>query len=76
MVFYPNHSGHYPITSARRVKKFTNLCGATIPLNMQKKLNDLGDDDDATTAYGIEFATEQCSELLKKRRARTTFFIQ
>ncbi len=64
-VSIPIIPGIIPITSASQIKKFTNLCGATIPLNMQKKLNDLGDDDDATTAYGIEFATEQCSELLK-----------
>ncbi|MGB9601438.1 MAG: methylenetetrahydrofolate reductase [NAD(P)H] [Verrucomicrobiia bacterium] len=57
--------GIIPITSAAQIKKFTALCGATIPKTMEDKLAQLGDDDDATTEYGIDFATKQCEELLK-----------
>lgn len=64
-VSIPIIPGIIPITSASQIKKFTTLCGATIPTRMQEKLNNFGDDDEATTAYGIEFATEQCCELLK-----------
>ena len=64
-VSVPIIPGIIPITSASQIKKLTTLCGATIPTRMQEKLNHFGDDDEATTAYGIEFATEQCYELLK-----------
>lgn len=57
--------GIIPVTSASQIKKFTALCGATIPEAMRLKLDELGDDDAATTEYGIDFATKQCEELLK-----------
>jgi methylenetetrahydrofolate reductase (NADPH) len=55
-----------PILSASQIKKFTTLCGATIPAPMMSRLEQLGDDDPATTAYGIEYATRQCEELLRE----------
>lgn len=57
--------GIIPVTSASQIKKFTSLCGATIPKKMREKLDEFGENDDATTAFGIEFATQQCDELLK-----------
>ena len=58
--------GMLPILSASQIKKFTTLCGATIPQPMLDKLEQLGDDDNATMAYGIEYATRQCEELLRE----------
>jgi methylenetetrahydrofolate reductase (NADPH) len=29
-------------------------------------LESLGDDDEATTAFGIEYATKQCEELIRE----------
>jgi len=58
--------GMLPILSASQIKKFTNLCGARIPAPMMAKLEDYGDDDAGVTAYGIDYATKQCEELLRE----------
>lgn len=58
--------GILPILSASQVHKFTQLCGAAIPDRMMKGLNDLANDDEAVTAYGIDYAVEQCRELLDR----------
>jgi len=56
--------GMLPILSGSPLKKFTTLCGAKIPAPMLAKLEELGEDDAAATAYGIDYATQQCEELL------------
>ncbi|MBT5707269.1 MAG: methylenetetrahydrofolate reductase [NAD(P)H] [Verrucomicrobia bacterium] len=56
--------GILPILSGGQIKRFTELCGATIPAKMAAKLNELGDDNEAVLEYGIEYATEQCQALL------------
>lgn len=57
--------GMLPILSGSQIKKFTTLCGATIPAPMTAKLEQLGDDDAAVTAYGIDYCAKQCQELLR-----------
>ena len=57
--------GIIPILSAGQIKKFTALCGARIPKALGAKLDDLGQDDAATTQFGIEYATQQCQDLLR-----------
>lgn len=58
--------GMLPILSASQIKKFTTLCGASIPTAMMTKLEEYGDDDAGVMAYGIEYATRQCEELLRE----------
>ena len=58
--------GLLPILSASQIKKFTTLCGARIPAPMMAKLEAYGDDDPGVTAYGIDYATKQCEELLRE----------
>jgi methylenetetrahydrofolate reductase (NADPH) len=55
-----------PILSGSQLKKFTTLCGATIPTPMRNRLDELGENDEAAVAYGIEYATRQCEELLRE----------
>jgi methylenetetrahydrofolate reductase (NADPH) len=57
--------GIVPILSATQITKFTQLCGAKIPPPLRNKLDELGDDDEASTEFGIEYATTQCRELLR-----------
>jgi len=57
--------GIVPILSAGQITKFTQLCGAKIPPPLRKKLDELGDDDEAATEFGIEYATQQCEGLLR-----------
>lgn len=58
--------GMLPILSGSQIKKFTTLCGAKIPAAMMSKLEELGENDAAVTAYGIDYATRQCEELLRE----------
>ncbi len=66
--------GILPILSGSQVKKFTTLCGARIPGAMLARLDVLGSDDEAVTAYGIEYATAQCRELLDRGVAGLHFY--
>ena len=60
----PITPGVLPILNARQIKRFTALCGATLPAPLVDVLDRLGDDDEAVAQYGIDFATRQCEELL------------
>ena len=53
------------ILSAAQITRFTQLCGAKIPPALRAKLDALGADDEAAMNFGIEYATQQCEELLR-----------
>jgi methylenetetrahydrofolate reductase (NADPH) len=56
--------GIMPITNYRQIVRFTELCGATIPDALQKRLAPVADDSQATLDIGVEWACRQCEELL------------
>jgi len=60
----PLTPGVLPILNAAQVRRFTELCGARLPDWLRVRLDELGDNDEAVTEFGIEFATRQCEELL------------
>lgn len=60
----PIFPGILPILSGRQIQRFTQLCGASIPGDMSAQLNFLGEDDAAVAEYGIDYASQQCGELL------------
>jgi len=64
-VAVPLVPGIIPIVSAAQITRITQLCGAKIPAAIRSQLNALGDDDEAVTKFGIEYATRQCGELLR-----------
>jgi methylenetetrahydrofolate reductase (NADPH) len=64
-VTVPICPGVLPILNTNQIKKFTTLCGAQMPEKLLRRLEGLADDDAAATEFGIEYATEQCSELLR-----------
>jgi len=57
--------GIVPILSATQIKRFTTMCGARIPAALGSRLDELGDDDEAAAKFGIEYAAEQCADLLR-----------
>lgn len=57
--------GIIPILSAGQIKRFTALCGAALPAPLVADLERLGDNDEAALEFGIEYATRQCTELLR-----------
>src|SRR5277367_257695 len=64
-VSVPLVPGIVSILSSAQITKFTQLCGSKIPPPLRKKLDELGNDDEAAAEFGIEFASKQCEELLR-----------
>ena len=57
--------GLLPVLSRGQTKRFVALCGAALPEAFVARLDELGDDDEAVTQFGIDYATKQCEALLK-----------
>ncbi len=64
-VTVPIVPGIIPVLSTAQIKRFTALCGAKLPDSLLNSLEKFGDDDHATAQFGIDYATRQCSELLR-----------
>lgn len=64
-VTVPIVPGIIPIGTAAQIKKFTALCGARLPEQLQAELEKRADNDEACGEFGIEYATQQCLDLLK-----------
>jgi methylenetetrahydrofolate reductase (NADPH) len=64
-VSVPIVPGVVSILSGAQIKRFTAMCGATIPPALATRLEELGDDDEAVAEFGIDYATRQCEELLR-----------
>jgi methylenetetrahydrofolate reductase (NADPH) len=58
--------GIMPILGARHIKRIGALCGAGFPPALLAELDSRGEDDEAVLQYGIEYATQQCEELLRE----------
>lgn len=57
--------GILPIVSAPQIRRFTALCGAHIPPQLEQALSKVENDDNAATQLGIEYATRQCEALIR-----------
>ncbi|HYV14857.1 MAG TPA: methylenetetrahydrofolate reductase [NAD(P)H] [Conexibacter sp.] len=62
----PIVAGIMPITNAEQIKRFTSICGATIPEPLLDALEQRRDDPDAVADLGVAYATLQCAELLAR----------
>ncbi len=65
-VTIPLVPGIISILSTAQIKKFVALCGAGLPKPLAAELEKRGDDDEAVTRFGIDYATKQCQELLRE----------
>ncbi|HEX7652515.1 MAG TPA: methylenetetrahydrofolate reductase [NAD(P)H] [Verrucomicrobiae bacterium] len=57
--------GVIAILSAAQITKFTQLCGSRIPAKLQARLDQVANDEEAAVRFGIEYASEQCADLLR-----------
>jgi methylenetetrahydrofolate reductase (NADPH) len=57
--------GIMPITQFTRLARFSDTCGAEIPLWIRKRLESYGDDTDAIFAFGLEVVYNLCRRLLR-----------
>jgi methylenetetrahydrofolate reductase (NADPH) len=58
--------GIMPITNYGQIKRFTEMCGASIPEELEGELNGRADDPEAVAELGVAYATLQCSDLLAR----------
>lgn len=56
--------GIMPVTNFTQIKRFAELCGATIPSQMHSDMEPIEDDLERVEVLGIAYATQQCRELL------------
>ena len=73
-VTVPIIPGIVPIQSAPGIKKFTQMCGAKVPAALAARLDAIGADDAACVEFGIEYATQQCADLLRQGAPGVHFY--
>jgi len=56
--------GIMPILNLKQIKRFTKMCGATVPPDLLARLESVQDDPEAVRQIGIDHATTQCENLL------------
>jgi methylenetetrahydrofolate reductase (NADPH) len=66
--------GIMPITNYAQIKRFTEMCGASIPDDLGRELEERADDPDAVVELGVAYATLQCSELLARGAPGVHFY--
>jgi methylenetetrahydrofolate reductase (NADPH) len=62
----PIIAGIMPVTNFNQIKKFTEMCAASIPEEFERELAQRADDPEAVTELGVAYATLQCADLLAR----------
>jgi len=70
----PIIAGIMPILSVKQVKRFTNMCGASIPPDLLRMIEAVEDDAEAVRHIGMYHATQQCVQLLQEDVAGIHFY--
>lgn len=65
-VTVPIVPGIMPITNVAQVQRFTKMCGAKIPVKLMERLEKRRDQPGRVMATGIEWAIDQCIDLLDR----------
>ncbi len=65
-VTVPIVPGIMPVTNLGQIKRFTEMCGASIPAELEAELNARAEDPEAVAELGVAYATLQCSDLLAR----------
>lgn len=64
-VTLPIVPGLMPVTGYAQLKRFTKMCGARIPAELDARLAPVQNDPEALIREGIEWGARQCRELLE-----------
>ena len=60
----PIVAGIMPVTNVSQIKRFTAMCGASMPDALLQKLEPAASDAEAVGEIGVQHAVDQCRELL------------
>jgi methylenetetrahydrofolate reductase (NADPH) len=66
--------GIMPVLNVKQTRRFTKMCGATIPEALMKQLESSQDDPETVRKIGIEHATLQCEHLLQEEAPGIHFY--
>ena len=70
----PIVAGIMPVTNVSQIKRFTAMCGASMPDALLQMLEPVAADADAVGEIGVQHAVEQCRELLAKGAPGVHFY--
>ena len=66
--------GIMPVTHGAQIKRFASMCGASIPKVIEGAIQKFGEDQASVEAFGIEYTTKQCQELLQNNSPGIHFY--
>lgn len=58
--------GIMPITEFARIKRITSMCQAEFPAQLSRRLEAVQDNKEAQLTIGVEYAIEQCQDLIRQ----------
>jgi methylenetetrahydrofolate reductase (NADPH) len=64
-IHIPIIPGIMPVTDIGKIKRFSQVCGATLPVALLEKMEKVADSPEDARRTGIEFTIKQCDDLLK-----------
>jgi methylenetetrahydrofolate reductase (NADPH) len=67
--------GIMPILRFASIKRMTEMCGASIPEDLDRELTARRDDEAAIEELGVAYATLQCADLLKRGAPGIHFYV-
>ena len=67
--------GILSIQSYQQVMRITSLCGATIPEELEHRLQDAAEDPKRVQAVGVDWAIEQCRDLIDRGVPGIHFYV-
>ena len=70
----PIIAGIMPILNVNQIKRFISMCGAKIPHPLLLKLEAVEQDAEAVYAAGVDYAIQQCQDLLKNNADGLHFY--
>ncbi len=70
----PIVAGIMPIRNVSQIKRFTQMCGASIPDDLLAKIEAVEDDPEAVAQLGMYHASRQCEDLLRNGIAGLHFY--
>ena len=66
--------GIMPITNVDQIKRFTDMCGSSLPDTLMREMEKLKDQPDAVLSQGVAYATAQCFDLLQRGAPGVHFY--